>query len=408
MNKLLLVIAAIACVLGQNIPNEDWGYVNVNEQYDSNMFWWFYGARSNRNTAPLVLFLQGGPGASSLFGDYLEMGPNDVYGNARNTSWVDVANMLFVDNPVGTGFSYTNNILGYSTTDKQIADNLVLLLAGFLQKYPIFNSRPVWIFSESYGGKMTANFGVALDIAIQQKQIGLKDFRGVALGDSWIAPVDCMYSYPPFLLSISLINQEQANNLTVYAEWADNDMAEGLGVNATNWWGIQQDIAEDFADNVNIYNYNYYYDYLPENKLAELAQTVLHKKWNIPENVSWSGENDQVFESMEGDFMKPGVAAVEYLLEKGYVVAVYSGQLDIIVDVICIESWMSTLNWNGLNAWLNAPRVAQLIEGTPQGYSQIYENLQMWGVFKAGHMVPADNPEMALKMISSIISTPKK
>jgi len=255
---------------------------------------------------------------------------------------------------------------------------------------------------------MTANFGVALDMAITAHQIGLKDFRGVALGDSWVAPVDCMYSYPPFLQSISLINQEQSDNLTIYAEWAENDMQEGLGVNATNWWGIQQSMAEIFADNVNIYNYLYYYDYLPENQLAELAQTVLHKKWNIPANVTWAGESDQVFMSMQQDFMKPGVAAVEYLLSKGYVVAVYSGQLDIIVDVICIQSWMATLNWAGINSWSNAPRVAQLIEGTPQGYSQIYDNLQMWGVFKAGHMVPADNPEMALKMFQSIISTPKK
>jgi len=402
------VIFVIGFVLCQNIPNEDWGYVTINEQFGSNMFWWMYGARNNRNNAPLVLWLQGGPGASSLYGDYLEMGPYDVYGNFRNTSWVNNANLLFVDNPIGAGFSYTNNILGYSTSDEQIATNLVLLLAGFLKKYPVFNTAPVWVFSESYGGKMTANFGVALDMAITAHQIGLKDFRGVALGDSWVAPVDCMYSYPPFLQSISLINQEQSDNLTIYAEWAENDMQEGLGVNATNWWGIQQSMAEIFADNVNIYNYLYYYDYLPENQLAELAQTVLHKKWNIPANVTWAGESDQVFMSMQQDFMKPGVAAVEYLLSKGYVVAVYSGQLDIIVDVICIQSWMATLNWAGINSWSNAPRVAQLIEGTPQGYSQIYDNLQMWGVFKAGHMVPADNPEMALKMFQSIISTPKK
>jgi len=123
------VIFVIGFVLCQNIPNEDWGYVTINEQFGSNMFWWMYGARNNRNNAPLVLWLQGGPGASSLFGDYLEMGPYDVYGNFRNTSWVNNANLLFVDNPIGAGFSYTNNILGYSTSDEQIANNLVLLLA---------------------------------------------------------------------------------------------------------------------------------------------------------------------------------------------------------------------------------------------------------------------------------------
>jgi carboxypeptidase C (cathepsin A) len=59
--------------------------------------------RLKQNHTVSRLSLLGGPGASSLFGSFIENGPVDVYGNTRNTSWTLAANMLFVDNPIGTG-----------------------------------------------------------------------------------------------------------------------------------------------------------------------------------------------------------------------------------------------------------------------------------------------------------------
>jgi len=390
---------------GDPIPNEDWGYIPIDSQFGSSMFWWLYGSEAaNRTEVPLVMWLQGGPGGSSLFGDFLEIGPVDAFENPRNTTWLKYANLIFVDNPVGTGFSYTNNVKGFSTTDQEIADNLVMFMIGFLNIYPIFSKMPFWIFSESYGGKMTANFGVALDKAIQNGALKMDQFMGVALGDSWIDPVGCMYSYPPFLYGISLIDAKEADNLTTYAVMADEAWQAGNGNQATNLWGIQQSFLEQYAAEVNIYNFMYYYDYLPENQLTQLIDTTIRAKLGIiPSNVTWGGQSNQVFEYMSQDFMRPGIAAVDTLLARGYNVAVYSGQMDIIVDVICIENWMNQLTWPGLDNFLAATREIQFIDGTPNGYKKSYSNLALWGVYDAGHMVPADNGEMALRMFTSII-----
>lgn len=98
------------------VPDEDWDYVTVRE--GAHMFWWLYGASKSASAsaggsggraenAPLVMWLQGGPGGSSTgFGNFLEIGPLDVNLKPRNTTWVQAANVLFVDNPVGTGYSY--------------------------------------------------------------------------------------------------------------------------------------------------------------------------------------------------------------------------------------------------------------------------------------------------------------
>jgi len=304
---------------------------------------------------------------------------------------------------VGTGFSYSRDPRGFCKSDKEIADQLVIFLKGFLIKYPVFETMPFWIFSESYGGKMTANFGVELHRAISRKEITI-NFKGVALGDSWIDPVGCMYSYPPFLQSISIIDEVQAKNLTAYAELAELALDAGLGTNATNWWSIQQDFAEEFTQNVNFYNFEHYDDYLPEDQLNDIMAGLIRQKLKIiPAGVTWGGQSGEVFDYMSGDFMTPAFKEVDMLLAAGYQVAVYSGQLDIIVDVICIDKWIQKLKWPGLYSFLNAPRTPYYTSsGAVTGYSKTYQNFSLFNVLKAGHMVPYDNGGMAYIMFETV------
>ena len=114
------------------IPSEAWGYVEVRN--DAFMFWWLYGVQTSdpmeRVHKPLVLWFQGGPGASSTgYGNFEEIGPLDVNLKQRNSTWTKEANVLFVDNPVGCGFSYVDEP-GALTTN--ISGTLSSLLGKFL------------------------------------------------------------------------------------------------------------------------------------------------------------------------------------------------------------------------------------------------------------------------------------
>ena len=83
--------------------------------------------------------MQGGPGGSSTgFGNFGEIGPYDVDLNPRNTTWVQVANVLFVDNPVGTGYSYVDNDSAYTMNVDQIAQDLLTLFSAFLKANTVF------------------------------------------------------------------------------------------------------------------------------------------------------------------------------------------------------------------------------------------------------------------------------
>ena len=111
---------------------------------NARMFWWLYytpesvGAPSS--SKPLVIWLQGGPGASSTgFGNFAEIGPLDEKLNVRNQTWLNHANLLFIDNPVGTGYSYVTDDSAYVTQNEQIALDLVTLIKEFFAKTPEFS-----------------------------------------------------------------------------------------------------------------------------------------------------------------------------------------------------------------------------------------------------------------------------
>ena len=103
----------------------------------------------------MVVWLTGGPGCSSEVAIFGENGPfsvNDDLSLKRNEfSWNNNANVIYVDQPVGTGFSKAK-ILDYTHSEKEIADEFYQFLVKFIAKYPEFNSRELFITGESYAG----------------------------------------------------------------------------------------------------------------------------------------------------------------------------------------------------------------------------------------------------------------
>ena len=96
---------------GWNASQLHSGFITIDKTTDSNTYFVFAPALSKRTDAPVLLWLQGGPGASSLFGMFTEIGPFDIDEGMqvapRAHSWNRNYSLLFLDNPLGTGFSFT-------------------------------------------------------------------------------------------------------------------------------------------------------------------------------------------------------------------------------------------------------------------------------------------------------------
>ncbi|TNN49022.1 Retinoid-inducible serine carboxypeptidase [Liparis tanakae] len=452
--SLALVLALVAhSGLSSPAPagREAWSYVEVRD--GAHMFWWLYSARSL--DLPLVLWLQGGPGGSGCgFGNFGEIGPLDGDLKPRNTSWelcrgtpslihynvsvevltcpacgvqVQAASVLFVDNPVGTGFSYAERPDGFAPDVATVASDMLVLLRHFFTGRPEFQSVPFYIFSESYGGKMAAVISLELTKAVAEGTVKC-NFAGVALGDSWISPLDSVMTWGPYLYTTSLLDDHGLEDVRAAAEDVKTAVEQQQFHKATELWSVAETVVEQNTNGVNFYNIltqqpdesrssaagedfialqvRRHIRPLHGQSLSELMNGPIRKKLGlIPENVTWGGQAEDVFGNMAGDFMRPVVDVVDQLLAAGVNVTVYNGQLDLIVDTMGQELWVKRLKWEGL-AGFNDMRWTPLEDpafpGVTGAFCKTYKNFTFFWILKAGHMIPSDQGPMALQMLRMI------
>uniref|UniRef100_A0A453LCP8 Serine carboxypeptidase-like 19 n=1 Tax=Aegilops tauschii subsp. strangulata TaxID=200361 RepID=A0A453LCP8_AEGTS len=160
------------------------GYVEVDESNGVRLFYYFI--RSERDPAqdPVMIWLTGGPGCSAFSGLVYEIGPlsfdrrTDVNGFPKllykPDSWTKVSNIIFIDSPVGTGFSYSKTEQGYKSSDTQVVTQIVIFIRKWFDEHPEFLSNPFYVAGDSYCGITVP--GITLGIAK-----GIEDGSGSAL-----------------------------------------------------------------------------------------------------------------------------------------------------------------------------------------------------------------------------------
>jgi serine carboxypeptidase 1 len=435
-----------ATALKNEDGSEEWGYVQVRPK--AHMFWWLYRSpyrvEDSSKPWPIVLWLQGGPGASGVgIGNFEEVGPLDTNLKPRNSTWLLKADLLFVDNPVGTGYSFVEDQKLFVKTDDEAATDLTTLLIKLFNNNEKLQKSPLYIVAESYGGKFAVTLGLSALKAIEDKKLKLT-LGGVALGDSWISPEDFVFSWGPLLKDLSRIDDNGLEKSNSIAERIKKQLEDGKFEDATSSWSELENVISASSNNVDFYNllvdagsdsvtiaaselgllkeismkrYSKYLTSLRtrystpggDGDVDTLLNGVIKKKLKIiPENVTWGGQSNDVFGYLEGDFMKPRIDEVDQLLAKGVNVTVYNGQVDLICATKGTEAWLRKLKWEGLRSFLGKDRTPLYCGSnkTTKGFYRSYKNLQFYWILGAGHFVPSDQPCVALEMIASITQSP--
>ena len=135
------------------------GYLNASD--DHQLFYWYHEATTSPAEKPLVLWLNGGPGCSSLGGMFTELGPFVLHNSTSNISKISLnpfsfnraANILFLEQPAGVGFSYPN----VPANDSSTAIDTVMALHNFYHRFPELQGRHFYVMGESYGGHYVPN-----------------------------------------------------------------------------------------------------------------------------------------------------------------------------------------------------------------------------------------------------------
>ncbi|PSS13718.1 Serine carboxypeptidase-like [Actinidia chinensis var. chinensis] len=193
------------------------GYVTVDEKKQRALFYYFVEAEIDPASKPLVLWLNGGPGCSSLgVGAFSENGPFRPSGKmlVRNEhSWNREANMLYLETPIGVGFSYSSDSSSYVTVNDKITgtDNLVFLHNWFA-KFPQYRNRSLFISGESYAGHYVPQLAeIMLQFNKKQKLFNLK---GIALGNPVLEFATDFNSRAEFFWSHGLISDSTYKSFT--------------------------------------------------------------------------------------------------------------------------------------------------------------------------------------------------
>ncbi|CAD6185442.1 unnamed protein product [Caenorhabditis auriculariae] len=185
LNDLILTLPGITFNVSFRMFS---GYLTPDERPLNHLFYWFVESQNDPVNDPVVLWLNGGPGCSSLGGFFQELGPfhpNDddgqtIYENVY--SWNKKANVIFLEAPVYVGFSYTDD-KNYVWNDDTTADNNAYAIKTFFQRnFPQYAQNEFFVTGESYGGVYCPTLTLNLINFIDGGLLNL-NFKGTAVGN---------------------------------------------------------------------------------------------------------------------------------------------------------------------------------------------------------------------------------
>ncbi|KAL4587219.1 hypothetical protein LXL04_000086 [Taraxacum kok-saghyz] len=206
--------------------------------YCHSLFYYFIESEGNPKNDPLMLWLTGGPGSSVLGAIMYEIGPFTI-NNANSTwerqmlqlkpySWTKAANIIFVDQPAGSGFSYAKTPEAYMTNDTFATMHGYQFIRKWLVDHPMFLNNSFYVGGDSYGGILVAT--IVQDI-YNGNQVGERphiNIKGYVLGNAGTDTHDEFNSRIRYAHKMALLSD------TIYKSTKENCHGEYLNVDTNN------------------------------------------------------------------------------------------------------------------------------------------------------------------------------
>lgn len=386
------------------------GFLTVDKPTNSNMFFWYFEAASDPENAPVLIWLQGGPGASSLFGLFTENGPFNIDAEAnivrRKYSWHLNHHLIYIDNPVGTGFSFTEHDTGYVTDETEVGANLYETLRQFYLLFPNLQKNHLFLSGESYGGKYVPALGYTIHLRNNEANASMvMNLAGLAIGNGWCDPIH-QQQLGDYFYQLGLIDNTTLQIFHDYEARGVKLLEQGEYLKA--FYLFDQLIGGDITPSVfqNASKIDFPYNFLalrpPTNNLAELVTNADWRRAIHVGNLTFNSNDDAasnlVAQYLLMDVQQSIAPWIEVLLDN-YHTVFYNGQLDLVCPYPPETSHLSHLKFAASQEYASAERFVWRVDGEVAGYAKEAGNLVEVLVRNSGHMVPTDNPKWAYDII---------
>lgn len=415
-------------------PTMHAGHINIHELNHTNYFFWRFD-QPEASSEKLVIWLNGGPGCLSMDGALMEVGPlrltpdGLVYFN--NGTWLELALLVFLDQPVGTGFSYGDN---YHTELNEVAFDFVIFLEKYYSLFPQDRKKDLYIAGESYAGQYMPYF--ARYILDHNKNGDLYPLKGLVIGNGWISATYTGLLYIPFAMENGLVTGKESFLNPVYKQ---QEKCQN-GVNSLNKDSPQEqknavykdcdhilttllDVLKNNDENlmcVNMYDVRltdtypscgmnwppdlpYLYTFLSDESIQaklNLDRAFFEKEKSDPSNphlgeTYWKECNNRVGLTLTNQHSKSSDELLLGVLEELPVV-LFNGDKDIICNYIGAENFIRDLTWNGKKGFSDSVDIKEwFYNGSSVGQIQSERNLTYVRVYNTSHMVPFDMPDVS-------------
>ncbi|KAK7461384.1 hypothetical protein VKT23_008562 [Stygiomarasmius scandens] len=413
------------------------GYIDIYAV--RHMFFYFFESRSSPAQDDVVLWMNGGPGCSSALGLFFELGPCKLVSNGSDIatefnpeSWNTDANIFLIDQPIGTGFSYSEGQPVVSTAE-ETAQDLFAFLSIFFANAKEFQGRRLHLAGESYAGRLIPVMASTIhDRNFELEKAGLEKINliSIMMGDGltdWLTMIPSYYdmectpaSVPPVLPIQTCVKIKSV--LARCEKWIQESCVDvfdsiscgaatqfcaeqiGLPFNSTglNAWDMTKKCEGGKGD-----------DCYPETRFITefLSKSSVQSTLGVDPAVSnYSFCNLDIMSafSQTQDSSHPSTFHVAALLERGIRVLVYVGEYDWLCNWIGQERWVHRMEWSGREAFVNKEMEDWVVDANEErkksGRMKSANGLTFLIVDKAGHMVPHDKPVEALNLLKRWIT----
>lgn len=395
------------------------GYYDVESESNDgrHLFFWFFESRNDPKKDPIVVWLNGGPGCSSLMGLFYENGPVSII-DATETpkfnphSWNTNASVIYLDQPAGVGFSYTDSGEAEVPDTRTASKDVYTFLSLFFQEFPEYKDLGLHISGESYAGHYIP--GIATEILSHPE----RDFKfsSVLIGNGWTDTLHQVAGYEPMACGEgghhSVLSEDQCervNRTAARCQWADDACYRHLDrfrcipalytcdavIDPYIKTGLNPyDIRKKCVGKLCYDNIDYYSNYLNRKEIQKAIGAEVE---------DYESCSDGVFNAFTytGDGAKPFQFDVVQALEQGLSVLIYAGDKDYICNWVGQTLWLDALEWSGSDEW-NSGKFHDwftLKDNDPAGTYKVSGNLTFLRIYDAGHMVPYDQPTRASDMM---------
>ncbi|CAJ0646082.1 9452_t:CDS:10 [Entrophospora sp. SA101] len=363
----------------------------------------------------------------SMDGVFLENGPwrinSDQTLRLIDGSWNEYANVLYVDQPVGTGFSFTDSD-GYLNNLTQVSNQFLTFLDQFYGIFPEFSNDDIYLAGESFAGTYIPYIAKAIldrNHARKTPDYHKYNLKGIAIGNGWFDPISQYNAYYTFAVDQNIMDEKTKAAAYEQLGICMKDLQESLAIHVyscekvlvtilsgsrrrregTRETCINQYDIRDHNDSYPSCGMNWPYELPTIYKYLRRPDVVdaIHANTN---KLKWVECNSKVGIGFDQDMSPPSVTLMPDLL-KQINVLLYNGDKDLICNIYGTQDMVKKLEWNGYKGFKDAVSKPWYINDKVVGEMTTERNLTYIVVYNTSHMVPYDVPVETMDMIYRFI-----